>query len=167
MSGASKRAVAHVLPAPTHTCFDDTLDFVAAYVDAGRGTLRELEASLWIMHGLCRPRGGALIAHGWLHIVCSGEIMQGGRMTNGDRCFYRLPGETFNTIWQPQLVTRYRVSEALEQNRRHLTFGPWVPEYIERCGFGHCSICGETWPDPLDPELSAAHKHCVRQHAGL
>jgi len=130
---------------PTHTCFDDALDY--ADLCARRFGSDALEPILWIMHGICvDPYSGKRIAHGWAYHAPLRQVVQAGRTPLGARQFYGMHARDFDAEMLPQLVTRYRLSEALAQNELHNTFGPWLPEYLELCGHGRCVNCGKVWP---------------------
>lgn len=153
------------LPPPTHTCFDDALDYLAALRDRGY-SLAELERQLWIMHGICLdPYNDQPIAHAWVQGARSGATMQAGLLPSGVRRYYRLEDAEFTIIMRPQLVTRYKVSQALAENDRHNTFGPWLPQYLELCRGARCRHCGELWPSAADAARAAeAHRagRCAR-----
>lgn len=89
------------------------------------------DPTLAVVHGLVWQHGRPS-AHGWVEIgdVCIFRGFKGKK---------RNPGH-FATRWEEyysELViretTRYTVAEALAENYRHQTYGPWVDRYLKYC----------------------------------
>lgn len=118
---------------PTHTCFDDSLDFIAENLRLKPELLHEFT----LAHGICLapdgPKKGEAFAHAW--VEQGPEVWQSG-ILNGEKIFYSMARAEFEEALKVQSVTRYTVREAAEQNRIHGTYGPWERRYKTLCNDG-------------------------------
>lgn len=114
---------------PTGHCFDDALDLICQLLQ-GAETPEALADRLMLVHGICLAPDGHPYAHAWVE--------------DEDRCLFRgvLAGEAhsfaahhaeYYAEARVQEVTRYSVRDAWAANRRHGTYGPWVPRYKALC----------------------------------
>lgn len=115
---------------PTHTCFDDALDFVGRCLKVNRA--RGLE--MIIVHGILLSPAGPTrdepFAHAWVEY--NGEVWQDAFL--GDqRVSYAVARAEFEKTFRPQKETRYTVAEASRENERSGHYGPWLPEYEALC----------------------------------
>lgn len=124
---------------PTHTCFDDVLDFYSMLRDAGE-TPAQLDA--WVvMHALCIMPGtdDDVFAHAWNQHRDTGACMQAGYLSDEgigawpERIWYEMPAESFAEMFRPQLVTRYTLTQALDANIATGHYGPWLHIYHDHC----------------------------------
>lgn len=112
---------------PTHTCFDDALEYLDCVLKSGD------EARLFrvrVVHGIClAPEGpleGQPFAHAWIEE--DGAVIQAG-MANGTKVYYGMDRAEFYALLRVQTATRYSSLEAMEQNVRTGHFGPWESSY--------------------------------------
>lgn len=118
---------------PTHTCFDDALDFIERRIREDIKKAREL----FLVHGiLLAPTGeqkGTPYCHAWVEDPL-GLAWQDGLLESGERVTYATPVETFRNVFRPQKETRYTLAEAAIENQRTGHYGPWLEEYQALCG---------------------------------
>jgi hypothetical protein len=108
---------------PTHTCFDDALDYLEAIArDASISELMQHR----LVHGVCQPQGFHAIAHAWVEV--RDEAIAAGLIC-GKRVFYHAPRREFYREFRPQMMTKYTVLEAVRENRRTNHYGPWEDYY--------------------------------------
>lgn len=110
---------------PTHTCFDDVLDFLVTSIP------REQLVEWTVVHGICLAPDESRFAHAWLERDVS--VWQSG-ILDGEAVFYEMPHEVFLRAWRVQRSTRYSVREAVDWNMRTGHYGPWDEEYRSLCG---------------------------------
>ena len=168
MSADPLRDVLSMLDAsilPTHTCFDDALDYLAHRLKADPAS----EPRFTLVHGiLLAPEGakaGTPFAHAWVEEDLPGGVVvwQDGYVDLGGfemplaggtlraehdlaRVSLSTPAAEWRAKMQLQKETRYTVREAWAENRRTVTFGPWEPEYQALCGGGETF-----WPEGREP----------------
>jgi hypothetical protein len=116
---------------PTHTCFDDALDFLGALLQIGRLSKDELNEYV-VVHGICTAPDGNPYAHAWVEQSRARLIWQGG-VVDGVRVWFAVPIEEFDREYRPQITTRYTPAETARENARTNHFGPWKDEYFELC----------------------------------
>lgn len=128
---------------PTHSCFDDSLEFIGMHL-AEPDMASWVRAHIVLCHGLCRrPKDvrfigeGDVFAHAWLERLDTDEVMvvQAG-VVNGRKVYYSMTRAEFETVLRPIEVTRYTVDEALAENRRTMSYGPWKAAYLAKCRRG-------------------------------
>jgi hypothetical protein len=115
---------------PTHTCFDDALETMAAFVQHDR---RRIE-TLVLVHGVCvNPINGELYAHAWLeeHDRAWHAGHLGG--PDGPKVIVEASRAELRVGLQVQEETRYSVLQAHLANYKSNHFGPWVERYRELC----------------------------------
>lgn len=123
---------------PTHTCFDDALDFLNLMVLANRVKLEEWR----LVHALCRFEG-QLYAHAWCER--NGETVMAAYVIDGKHTYVETDRAGHYEIFQPVEVWSYSVREAAGLNLRHGHFGPWEPELRKHCTMdGSRRIFGST-----------------------
>ena len=114
---------------PTHSCFDDALDFLANLLRDNPGLADA--GTVHLVHGiLLTPATSEPFAHAWVEY--SGAVWQCG-ILNGKRICYGMDPTEFAEKLRPQDVTRYTPRQAWKENERSNTFGPWVERYQELC----------------------------------
>jgi hypothetical protein len=116
---------------PTHTCFDDALDFLEKLARANSPKL--YDARWRIVHALCQAPNGELYAHGWCEC---GDIAVFGAMVGGAHAYMECDRRSFYRLYRPQEMNRYTIREALLLNYRHFHYGPWEARYREFTGNG-------------------------------
>lgn len=138
---------------PTHTCFDDALDYierrVLAHPSIGFGT------SLLLVHGICYRPDDVPFAHGW--VEDAGVVWDAG-LIEGRRVWFAVNREEYYAKMRITDVTRYTMREVWVENTRSGNYGPWKPEYLALCrGVVHVlhagrALCGRrgtpnTWSE--------------------
>ena len=113
---------------PTHTCFDDALDFL---VDVLRDNPREraaLAQQLFLVHGLCQAPDGRLYAHAWVEDAVEDTCIFTG-ILDGTRRVFATPAHEYYAEVRVQEMTRYNLIQALQNNRFTNSYGPWEARY--------------------------------------
>lgn len=115
---------------PTHTCFDDSLDFIVQVLIHNPDDREYLIASLRLVHGICAPRCVYPYAHAWVEHeeLC---IFRG--ILRGEYQYFATPHVEYYATMCVQETTKYTVHEARTLNRRFNTYGPWIDKYIACC----------------------------------
>lgn len=115
---------------PTHTCFDDALEFFEELIKAGHppAVLRSYN----IVHGIClnADDGDRPYAHAWVEGTHDGEhrVVQAG-ILNGKKIWFSVLHAEFYEKYKVQAHTRYTIDEAVALNRSTGHYGPWRDEY--------------------------------------
>lgn len=121
---------------PTHTCFDDALDFVEERVLADPALARG--ESLLVVHAIALapegPRKGEPFAHAWVEELVEGEwlVWQLGWL-GGEQVAYSMPRDEHHRHLQVVDETRYTLRQVHAENCRHGTYGPWEERYQALC----------------------------------
>ena len=120
---------------PTHTCFDDALDYLVHRIRADPSLFSADQ--LYLVHGIAlAPEGqhaGEPFAHAWVEE--HDKVWQAGILADdGVRIYYAMDRAEFYEKWRIQKSTRYTAKEADEENVRSNHYGPWLEEYRELCG---------------------------------
>ncbi len=110
---------------PTGHCFDDALDLLVALLKAGADPER-----LALVHGICLAPDGHHFAHAWVESTVS-CLFRG--LVEGTSHYFAVAHEQYYADARVQEVTYYSVREAWVANRRHGTYGPWIPRYKALC----------------------------------
>lgn len=117
---------------PTHTCFDDALDFLQAQV---RRTPLIVWTTEWkLVHAICHPPGKNPYSHAWIErTVPSGiDCYFWGRANSPDGPIVQAVAEKdefYKEFYVTSHITRYTLREVYDQNTIHGTFGPWEERY--------------------------------------
>lgn len=118
---------------PTHTCFDDALEYLAARTKADPRLAHGRR--LLLVHGIAvipegQPDAGELFAHAW--VEDAGYCLTMG-LLDGVRVLVRHERADFYRRLRIQQTTTYTVRQAWRENVRSATYGPWKPEYEALC----------------------------------
>lgn len=114
---------------PTHTCFDDAIEYLELLCKAGcsPGVVREHV----VVHAICcNPDTGKLFAHAWVEMGAS--AVQAG-IIGGVKQYYAIPVADLLTHFGVERCTRYTADEVVEHNFRTGHYGPWLDEYVALC----------------------------------
>jgi hypothetical protein len=133
--------------APTHTCFDDVLEYLEQLATAGAPA--RVIARFVVVHAICLAPDDQQYVHAWLE--CDGLVTQAG-ILNGERIYYTVPLEVLRDRVRVVEQTRYSVQQAMLENLRTGHYGPWVERY--RALAGHGDAEPRVW-DPQQPEFMA------------
>lgn len=118
---------------PTHTCFDDVLDFQCELmkVDPERAHRQ------FIVHGiLLAPEGPKMdepYAHAWVEDDEEGRVYQSGFL-DGQKIWWGCDRDEWKQVMRVQDESRYTFLQALALNWQTNHYGPWVETYRELCG---------------------------------
>lgn len=119
---------------PTHTCFDDALDYCTHRLKMDRRAATKLT----LVHGILMvpdgPKKGTLFAHAWVEE--RNQVWQDGFLEDGTRVTWSMDRKEFAEKMGLQKETRYTLRQARRENLRTMTYGPWLPEYQALCGKG-------------------------------
>ena len=122
---------------PTHTCFDDALDYLQQRIKQNGHRIEGLR--LVLIHAICivpeGPDAGERFSHAWVEEDLDNHeaaVWQQG-FYNGQRIIY---ASTRASVYETLRVVRtwgYSPEAAWEENNRTATYGPWVPELQALC----------------------------------
>jgi hypothetical protein len=115
---------------PTHTCFDDALDFLDLLAKHRPSLVVWPEWRL--VHALCTAPNGELYAHAW--VECRDVAVFAAVINGGDKEYYETDRRDFYRQFRPVEMNRYTVREAIMHNARTNHFGPWEARYREFSG---------------------------------
>lgn len=111
---------------PTHTCFDDAIDTIVAWIK-GEPT-KDWHSLVRLAHGICdldQARGP--FAHAWIEM--DGLVFQSGIIDDGRRCEYAVTREEFYSEMKARDVTLYTLPEMGRENAKSGHYGPWKAKY--------------------------------------
>lgn len=116
---------------PTHTCFDDALDYCGERFKEGAPEAHKLI----LVHAIClkpegQPGAGERFAHAWVE---QGDECVDHGILDGERVRFTAERAEYYARLRPQDVTRYTMREAALMNIRHHTYGPWEERYSVLC----------------------------------
>lgn len=117
---------------PTHSCFDDALEFINYVALEYRD---EDTSMISLVHGIVRGDDGNNYAHGWVEDSSTRLAIFAG-VLKGEKIYFYTPIEEFYTKNRVKETTKYTIKEAIENNIRTIHFGPWEPKYVALCGGG-------------------------------
>lgn len=112
---------------PTHTCFDDVVDYLNQI--AYRGASREELLAYTVVHGILVMPDGSRFAHAWLEH--DGKILDGG-IYQGERVWIEYSLTEFRGLHVVEDETRYTLPDA-ERLDDEFGPGPWKPKYRALC----------------------------------
>lgn len=123
--------------APTHTCFNDVLDYLSALGD-------ERIFQFKVLHGILRSEDAGDYSHAWLRSVEKGDAIDFGIVSEvndvsrnltkvGDRIEMAFDWNQYLTKRQVLEYTEYEIQEVWESNKISGMFGPWKKRYLLAC----------------------------------
>lgn len=159
---------------PTHSCFDDALDYIGHRVTENPGLAHG--TTLRLVHGIAIVISdvadglvhGEPFAHAWVEEDVADQaepiVWQVG-ILDGARVLFAMPRSAFDRTLKIQASTAYTCREIWIENRRSGTYGPWRPEYLALCRRGKtasitCPRCGAVSYNPND----IVQRYCGRCH---
>jgi hypothetical protein len=126
---------------PTHSCFDDAMEFVdwmaVEFADEKEG----LEG-ISLVHSINETQDGKRYAHAWVEDSSTDVAIFAG-IFKGVKAYFGSPIKEFYARYNVQETTRYTVTEAIMNNLRTYNFGPWEEKYIALCANGDHAIVGQ------------------------
>ena len=127
---------------PTHSCFDDAIEFLSRRVT--ENPARAHETRLRLVHGIAIALSdvadglvhGEPFAHAWVEEDVPGEpeprIWQSG-ILNGQQIFFAMTSSEFARQLEIRARTVYTIRQVYHENRRSGTYGPWPAAYRALC----------------------------------
>lgn len=118
---------------PTHTCFDDAVDFVNLIADKCPDkcpeAIKEAVSRLVIVHAICLLPNGSPYAHAWVEDKEEGICVFRFIVKNKPK-YFNTPIEKYYVKFQVQETTKYTIEQAVKETRRTGTSGPWEQRYL-------------------------------------
>lgn len=114
---------------PTHTCFDDAADMLDQIILQDFSVARSED--ILLVHGICHPPTFREYSHAWLEQDRRYALFTG--IVDGERQEFKTCIEDFYKYFFVKETTKYTPMEALRENRRHVTYGPWLDKYKILC----------------------------------
>lgn len=120
----------HVLE-PTGHPFDDAIEYIALTIADGVCTPDQIR----LVHGLVMPHAKQLRAHAWVERLDKldangcGQIAQSAKL-DGKVMFYLLNTQAFIHLFNPIHAKQYSPYDAMHNNLKHKTRGPWDSAYF-------------------------------------
>jgi hypothetical protein len=110
---------------PTHDCFTDALEYLEGI--AQREPVHFLLQHR-LVHGVClMPEvDNKPFAHAWVE---HGDDAIGAGICNGHRVYYVTRRRDYYRHFRPQMMTKYTVIQAWQENKRTYHYGPWEDYY--------------------------------------
>jgi len=130
---------------PTHTCFDDALEFFELLRLSEPEVQSYVRESLCIAHGICESASGERWVHAWVEEIRDDDpdradwprhvVWQGMRCGSG-KGWFAVGAEWFYTAFRVQERELYRVEQFGMLNLLSGHYGPWNPRYLAMMGGG-------------------------------
>jgi hypothetical protein len=129
---------------PTHTCFDDAMEFFEI-LRLDEPQVREYaRTALRLAHGICMAASGERYVHAWVEERLEGDdpervgwppvvVWQGMRYGAG-KGWFAVDAEWFHKSYQVQECVRYEAQRFAMLNLRTGHYGPWEPRYLAMMG---------------------------------
>jgi hypothetical protein len=122
---------------PTHRCFDDAIEYCEEQARADAPGWRDLI----LVHAIIlvpeeNPPGsdavpGERAVHAWVE---DGDLVwDAGVLEDGRRVRFSVERAEYYAHYRVQETTRYTMLEALIENQRSRSYGPWRSEYQALC----------------------------------
>jgi hypothetical protein len=132
---------------PTHSCFDDAMEFFEIFDLNDPEVRAEMFDSLRLVHGLCYSvANGVRYAHGWIEERVPGDdpdrqgwpehVVWQGMAHDGGRAYFAVERTWFYGAYSVESRTVYRIDEVVAQNQASGHYGPWDPRYRAHTGGG-------------------------------
>jgi len=132
---------------PTHSCFDDALDYIGARALAHPELVDQ--TTLILVHGIALGDDGHPYAHAWCEE--DGECWDTALVDNDpdQKISYAVPRADFYAARRIQESSSYTIRQAMALNAVTGHYGPWNEKYRAICGHGDrrivASIQVEGW----------------------
>lgn len=125
---------------PTHTCFDDAVEFFEI-LRLDEPEVREYaRTALRLVHGVCMGSSGERYVHAWVEERVSDDpdraewpsevVWQGMKYGAGKKGWFAVPSEWFYATYQVQDRELYTVQRFAMLNLTTGHYGPWNPRYL-------------------------------------
>jgi len=123
---------------PTHSCFDDAMEFFEMFDVDDVNVRTEMLRSLRLVHGICLSSEGVGYAHGWVEEAVEGDIDRAewpryvvwqGMVLEGRRAYFAVERAWFYSAYRVKHRTTYSMDQFAAMNLSSGHYGPWVPAY--------------------------------------
>lgn len=122
---------------PTHHCFDDALDFLEELSKQKNPMIHRIR----VVHAICLAPDGNEYAHAW--VEQDGKFVIFAGMVDGEKQWFAGEVGEYYAEHKVQETVKYTPREALAENLKHETYGPWVDRYKALCApKGKATILG-------------------------
>jgi len=115
---------------PTHTCFDDALEFLE---DLARR--EEPFTHFRVVHALLKNPDSEVYAHAWLLNTANNTVVFAGIYDN-EKIYIEADADEYYSKIDILDMTQYDSVEICEMNHLYGTYGPWKTQYLEYCRQG-------------------------------
>ncbi len=109
---------------PTHTCFDDALEYIAEIVK--RNVFLIDSDQHFLVHGILLSPDFGAYSHAWVE---EGDFVWFGGIIEGQKGYCQVARNEFYEEMQVQEVTKYSIRKARRENLRTGHYGPWLDKY--------------------------------------
>lgn len=118
---------------PTHTCFDDAVEYLMLRVKADMASADTLRIVHAIAHSPDGEHAGEPFAHAWVE---DGDLCWFAGVLDGTRIFVAAARDEFYNELKIHDATYYTLLDAASEEQRTGEYGPWKPQYQALCGRG-------------------------------
>ena len=118
---------------PTHTCFDDAVEFIEELIKEHPDKLEDIKTSLLLVHGICLLPNGQRYAHGWVEDNKTDSCYFKG-IVESECVFLQADRPGFYENFKVQETTKYTLWQVHLENMLSGTFGPWDKKYLALTG---------------------------------
>lgn len=120
---------------PTHKCFDDALGLLEELAKMRHPAIQD--GTLILVHGICtHPEDGSLYAHAWVEDRQHGYGIWKG-ILQGKAEYFAADLKEFRDSLGITEQTEYTPLQAVAENHRTGTYGPWIEKYLSLCRNSH------------------------------
>jgi hypothetical protein len=110
---------------PTHTCFDDALDFIYEVIKQHPDN----EKGLYLVHGIVYADGRPS-AHAWVE---DGDKVIFAGILEGEKSYFAAERKEYYRELKVKTTAKYSVKAAMRQNLITGNYGPWLPQLKALC----------------------------------
>jgi hypothetical protein len=124
---------------PTFSCFDDAMHYIEYVLKAAP----EMD-NIFVVHaiGIAHDEEGRRYSHAWVEDHNVGVAIYAGFL-QGVKVYLCSPLNEYYSKFKFIETTKYTPMEAVNNNLKHGSFGPWEPKYVALCGNGEHTILGD------------------------
>ena len=115
---------------PTHTCFDDALEYIGEMLKNHPAAV--MFEDVVLVHAICIMPNGDQYAHAWVESKLTKTAYFFG-IVKGGRVRIDVDSEEYRKELQVVEFIEYTPYEACKENYKHGTFGPWKEKYLNLC----------------------------------
>lgn len=114
---------------PTHSCFDDAVEFFHS-AEIGPEDVHRFR----VVHAICKGHAqGTLYAHAWVEQNHSVVWQAGTVRETGEGIYFALPRTDFYRLYGVQDCSCYTVEQLDVMLGVYRNNGPWEPRYVALC----------------------------------